>query len=429
MDAIALRRAYHGVVDALDLVRSSSLERAEGVARPERRQLLRELDSSVSGAIEAVQQLRIGNAQTARPLAAGRASLDAAHDAIRQLSRDGTTLRRQAPSGTVIEHHLDDAARSLRAVNVAEAPRPVALSFEDRWVWDSWFAEEVVDGRKRHHMFFLNAPKSLGDPELRHVNARVGHAVSDDLKTWTEVGEAIGPSTSPAWDDLATWTGSTVQAPDGTWVMYYTAVSKAEDGHVQRIGMATSKDMMTWTKHPDPILEANGAHYERLGDSSWVDEAWRDPQVFQDPATGTWHMFVTARAKVGDVDARGVVGHATSPDMKTWTAQPPLSAPDRFAEIEVLSHANPLTGPELTSSTYAHRQVGPDAISGMFSVPATTPAGPVDMRRAQPITTPELYAGHVVEGPDGTQQIFAFRDTDATGKFHGEVIGPIPYEP
>ncbi len=51
------------------------------------------------------------------------------------------------------------------------------LRLEDRWVWDWWLAD---DG-SRFHVFYLQAPKALGDQHLRHRNATVGHAVSDRL--------------------------------------------------------------------------------------------------------------------------------------------------------------------------------------------------------------------------------------------------------
>ncbi len=60
----------------------------------------------------------------------------------------------------------------------------------DDWLWDSWLAD---DG-ELFHLFFLCAPKSLGDPELRHSHARVGHATSTDLRTWTRIADAVSPT-------------------------------------------------------------------------------------------------------------------------------------------------------------------------------------------------------------------------------------------
>ena len=117
------------------------------------------------------------------------------------------------------------------------------LRLDDRWVWDAW----TVDDGGRTHLFYLQAPRSLGDPSLRHVNATVGHAVSTDCVDWEVVEDALTPSDSGC-DDLAIWTGSTMH--DGErWRMFYTAVSRA--GHHiydQRIGSAVSDDLVHWTR-------------------------------------------------------------------------------------------------------------------------------------------------------------------------------------
>ena len=64
------------------------------------------------------------------------------------------------------------------------------LRLDDHWVWDSWVAD---DGRT-YHLFFLQAPRSLGDPDLRHVHATVGHATSTDLVSWRYLGQCLGPA-------------------------------------------------------------------------------------------------------------------------------------------------------------------------------------------------------------------------------------------
>jgi len=37
------------------------------------------------------------------------------------------------------------------------------LALDDTWVWDCW----VADDGAACHLFFLAAPKALGDPEVR----------------------------------------------------------------------------------------------------------------------------------------------------------------------------------------------------------------------------------------------------------------------
>ena len=74
------------------------------------------------------------------------------------------------------------------------------LRLDDHYIWDSWMAD---DG-ERYHLFFLQAPRSIGSPGLRHVNAVVGHATSVDLVEWDYLGVCFGPAQS-GWDDLAIW--------------------------------------------------------------------------------------------------------------------------------------------------------------------------------------------------------------------------------
>src|SRR5256885_8271862 len=123
----------------------------------------------------------------------------------------------------------------------------------DQWVWDFWVCQDDAD---LFHVFFLKAPRSLGDPGLRHRHASAGHAVSDDLTTWTRVADALDPQPAPAFDDLAIWTGSVVRAPAGDWRMFTTGLSAADRGMVQRIGVATSDDLISWRGDPRPVLEA-----------------------------------------------------------------------------------------------------------------------------------------------------------------------------
>ena len=99
---------------------------------------------------------------------------------------------------------------------------------------------------------------------MRHANATVGHAVSTDLLAWTLLPDALRPGPVGSWDDLAIWTGSIICA-DGRWHMLYTGVSRAENGRVQRIGLATSTDLVNWEKHPaNPLIEADPRWYEVL---------------------------------------------------------------------------------------------------------------------------------------------------------------------
>ena len=215
----------------------------------------------------------------------------------------------------------------------------MTLRLEDDWVWDSW---PFDDDQGLHHLFFLKAPRSLGDPELRHVNASVGHAVSTDYRAWEILPDVLGPASGPAWDDGAIWTGSVVQGPSGTFHFFYTACSRADNFLVQRIGRADSTDLISWTRAGEqPLLEVDARWYEIHDGENWHDQAWRDPWVFADPEGDGWHMLITARSNSGAQFSRGVVGHAWSPDLDQWEVRPPLSQPGGFGQLEVMQLVPP----------------------------------------------------------------------------------------
>jgi beta-fructofuranosidase len=296
----------------------------------------------------------------------------------------------------------------------------------DAWVWDFWLADDGTN----YHMFFLYASRALGDPEARHFRASIGHAVSTDLTNWHRTRDALVRADPPAFDDLATWTGSTVQHPDGTWFLFYTGATRTALGVVQTIGYATSTDLLTWTKNPaNPVLRADSRRYETLGTSDWDDEAFRDPWVFPDPQGDGWHMLITARDNTGPSDNRGVIGHATSPDLRTWQLQDPLSPPGQgFAQLEVIQveHVNgrpTLVFSCLPSETSATRQAtGID--SGVWIATAQSLLGPYDLENAVPITGSSLYSGRVIRNRHtGKWTLLAFQH-DPNDPTFGQICGP-----
>ncbi|MDJ0338348.1 glycosyl hydrolase family 32 [Cryobacterium sp. PH31-O1] len=299
----------------------------------------------------------------------------------------------------------------------------MTLELSDHWVWDNWVAHNGDD----QHLFFLRASRALIDPDRRHHRAAIGHAVSQNLRTWTLLPDALVHSDGPAFDDLATWTGSVIQAPDGTWRLFYTGISRAERGLTQRIGWATSPDLIEWTRMTSPALEADPRWYETLGEGTWPDEAWRDPFVFEHE--GLFHMFITARSNLGDPDGRGVVGHATSPDLDTWTVLEPLTNPAGFGQMEVVQARIVNGTPSLLFSCGA----ADASVSAAFGDRATatwvargeTLLGPWDMAGARPVQLPSLYAAQFVR--DREEWALMGFTNEVDGVFVGSIIDPIPW--
>ncbi|MCC3270114.1 glycosyl hydrolase family 32 [Arthrobacter gengyunqii] len=308
----------------------------------------------------------------------------------------------------------------------------MSFALTDHWVWDFWHAD---DG-DRHHLYYLHAPRSLADPGLRHRNARIGLATSDDLSTWVDHGVVLEPGGAADFDASATWTGSVVRADNGAWHMFYTGtrfLHPEKITNVETVGRAVSDDLRSWTKQAEQI-PADPRWYETLGDGSWHEEAWRDPWLHRDSA-GLWHMLITARTREGAGRDRGVVGHATSSDLQNWTVQPPLSEPGAgFAHLEVLQ----LVTIEdrhvlLFSCDTAHlagQREADGTGGGIWALPLASDRleHPLDIASAIRLTSEDLYAGRAVRTRSGEWVLLAFENVDTEGTFISGISDPLPLE-
>ncbi len=298
----------------------------------------------------------------------------------------------------------------------------------DYWVWDFWLAD---DG-EQFHLFYLHAPKSLGNPDLRHRNARIGHATSTDLRSWTDHGQAFEAGVPGSFDGSATWTGSVVRRSDGLWYMFYTGsrfLAPDSFANIESVGITTSPDLFAWTKQPGPVSVADPALYETLGTSSWPEEAWRDPWVFRNEADEIWHMLITARGKDGTEPDRGVLGHLTSVDLDAWTALPPLSATGSgFAHLEVFQLVRIDGQNHLVFCCDSARLVGErtGTVGGIWSLPVGEMPGPVDFRQARLLVDERLYAGRIAVDRAGRPNLLAFNNIGADSAFVGGVSDPMP---
>lgn len=304
------------------------------------------------------------------------------------------------------------------------------LRIADRWIWDSWMAD---DG-EYYHLFYLQAPRALGDAGLRHTNATVGHARSTDLVAWEVLPDALGPRAG-AWDDLAIWTGSVVQADDGSWLMFYTAISTTR-GHVlkdQRIGVVASDDLVTWHRTGDrPTLEVDTRWYRSLDEDPTASETLRDPLVFKDKGGDGWHMIYCARAAGGRRNDDGVLGHAWSEDLVHWEARPPISAPGTgFGQLEV-AQIKVIDGAHVLVFTCHPQEMTEERIarSGHYctwSVAGDATLGPWDIDTAQPFTAePDLFAAPLVQQRDGSWALVGFRNLEPRGTLSFHIMDPIP---
>ena len=201
----------------------------------------------------------------------------------------------------------------------------------------------------------------------------IAHAVSTDALNWRRVNNALFIGDPGSWDDLMLWTMHVSPDPHqaGCWRMFYTGLSRRDQGNFQRIGLATSLDLYHWTKVPvnwedhrgpnDPDLvkqavrlsratqaDSRSAMYdpascfplepcEEFYESSldvgrqWV--SFRDPFFYQE-GSNRW-LLANGRVKDGPVVRRGCVAllNETSPNHFKCAAN--LHHPRLYDDVEV----------------------------------------------------------------------------------------------
>ena len=186
---------------------------------------------------------------------------------------------------------------------------------------------DVVFHEGRFHLFHLVLPN----------HAYIAHAVSDDGLHWTRVRNALFLGEPGEFDDDMLWTMHVSPDPDrpGGWRMFYTGLSRAERGRVQRVGLALSDDLVEWRRSPGGAypLAASGPHYESGLDEGrhWV--SFRDP--FFCRVNGERWLLAAGRVSNGPVIRRGCVAALREVERDRFEAMPPLHWPRLYDDVEV----------------------------------------------------------------------------------------------
>jgi beta-fructofuranosidase len=222
---------------------------------------------------------------------------------------------------------------------------------------------DVVYHDGLYHLFHLVLPN----------HDFIAHAVSTNGINWRRVNNAIFIADPGSWDDLMLWTMHVSADPQqpGRWRMFYTGLSRKDQGRIQRVGLAVSDDLYHWRKEPvnwrdmrgpnDPELvkqarrlcahhgasrhdapfdetscfplSPDGRYYEATLDEgrSWV--SFRDPFYYRDDGEG-W-LIATARVRQGPIVRRGCVGVMRETAPNHFEALPPLHHPGLYDDIEV----------------------------------------------------------------------------------------------
>ena len=201
----------------------------------------------------------------------------------------------------------------------------------------------------------------------------IAHAVSTDAINWRRVRNAIFLGDPGEWDDLMLWTMHVTPDPhkEGSWRMFYTGLSRRENGLYQRVGLAVSDDLYMWRKHsvhwedgrgskdPTLVMEAREKYMRRESteisapldfDScfpispaeeyyeSSLEEgrhfvSFRDPFFYMSDEGGV--LLVAARVKDGPVVRRGCIAQYMEVSPNHFEPRPALVHPGLYDDVEV----------------------------------------------------------------------------------------------
>ena len=145
---------------------------------------------------------------------------------------------------------------------------------------------------------------------------------TDDLVGYEDDGMALnfGLMSEP---DPALGTGSVLRDQEGLYHLFYTGHNDTGNGGMGKecVMHAVSADRTNWEKRPeDTFFSPEG--YSR--------DDFRDPEVFWMEEDERYWMLVAAR----EASMGGVVVKYTSPDLKEWTFEGPIYAPQAQYMLE-----------------------------------------------------------------------------------------------
>ena len=141
------------------------------------------------------------------------------------------------------------------------------------------------------------------------------HLVSRDLVRW----EKQPPALLADENERVIATGSIVEQ-DGVFHAFYSTRNRADKGPgLASVRVATSRDLVTWTKQPGEPLLLLKRDVPVLGTYE-SEPHFRDPHVFWNPQAKEWWLAIAVQQKLDPAYSyAGAVALATSQDLRKWT--------------------------------------------------------------------------------------------------------------
>jgi len=153
---------------------------------------------------------------------------------------------------------------------------------------------------------------SYPDPGYEAGSARMGLAwcEDEDLLSWHRLEKPVlSYEDGKDWERAGLYKCCVVQA-EGQYWMFYNAKDKTDWPWIEETGLAVSKDLCHWERHPDnPLL--------RTRKDSFYSHYFSDPCLKFDETSGFWVNFGFG---FDGIHARGAL--AVSPNLADWEILP-----------------------------------------------------------------------------------------------------------
>jgi beta-fructofuranosidase len=151
-------------------------------------------------------------------------------------------------------------------------------------------------------------------------------ARTTDFVTYEDLGEVLLRGADDEQDQFI-FAGSVFEAR-GRFFAMYTGFNRdfpAQDRPAQVLMLATSDDLVTWTKTGRQVVAPQ---------PGYDPDNWRDPFVLYDDEAGHWLMVLGGRLN-GDLVRSGRTVWLTSTDLETWEFRGDFWAPDLYSMHEM----------------------------------------------------------------------------------------------
>jgi hypothetical protein len=180
---------------------------------------------------------------------------------------------------------------------------------------------------RRGHEFHLFYTRDDMTTTFANSTKALGHAMSYDLSAWQDLAPVL-PVRDGKWDNAHVWAPQIV-VTDSLYYMFYAGVTDTGAVHGQQsIGLATSTDLVNWTRLDAPVFSCAQAPWTYCDPSLPAGGNFRDPYVLPDPdQPGRWLMLYAAERD--PATGQMLIGVATSNgDFTSWTDHGPVTSTD-----------------------------------------------------------------------------------------------------